>query len=71
MNRRQRRAHRPPDWLTKLVACPDCDSDITLGECGHIEVRHDDTCPWYTALHTARDRFGHTPPDTPHEGTPA
>ena len=55
MNRAQRRANgnRLPARITKLIACPDCDSDTTLGDCGHLEVRHDETCPWYTALKRA------------------
>jgi len=62
MNRRQRRANRPPARITKLVACPDCDSNITLSQCGHIEVQHDDTCVWFRAFKQAGGfgiRFGH------------
>lgn len=50
MNRRQRRASRIPARLAKLVGCPDCDSNIALSDCGHIEVQHDDSCPWFAAL---------------------
>ena len=64
MNRAQRRANgnRLPARITKLLACPDCDSDTTLSDCGHLEVRHDETCVWYTALKRAGGygiRFGH------------
>ena len=61
MNRRQRRANRPPARLAKRVACPDCNSDITLSDCGHLEVHHDETCPWYANLKAtggAGIRFG-------------
>lgn len=66
MNHRQPRANRLPAGITKVVACPDCDSDVTLGECGHIEIHHAETCPWYIALQAAGGlgiRFGHW--DTP------
>ena len=53
MNRRQRRHSRIPAGITKLVACPDCDSDITLGACGHLEIHHDETCTWYRAFKQA------------------
>lgn len=61
MNRRDRRAQRIPARLLKLAACPDCDSDVAVSDCGHIEVRHDDTCPWLAALEAAGGigvRFG-------------
>ncbi len=55
MNRRQRRtvAAGPPARITKLAACPDCSSNVTVGACGHLEVQHDATCPWYAALKRA------------------
>ncbi len=67
MNRRQRRTHRAPTQLAKLVACPDCASDITLSDCGHLEVHHDETCPWYANLKATGGigiRFGRHEGDT-------
>lgn len=71
MNRRQRRiqGHRgAAHHLLRAIRCPDCDSDVAVIEVApdtyRGEVRHDATCPWYTALKQAGGlgiRFGHTP----------
>jgi hypothetical protein len=38
--------------MLHAAACPDCDSDVTVIEdAPHVyraEVRHDDSCPWFT-----------------------
>ena len=40
------------------VRCPDCcnDARIRQDNCGmwHLDVLHDDTCPWFTAYRKAR-----------------
>jgi hypothetical protein len=58
MNRRQRRA--APDHLVHAIAasyvCPDCPADTELlNPSPHVwllEVRHDDTCPWFNQRRT-------------------
>lgn len=56
MNRARRRATgRAPAsvrWVADNYRCPDCLSDTTspvADQFGiwHIEVQHDDTCPWF------------------------
>ena len=60
MNRPQRRAAGQrqcvpglPD-LAQVVACPDCNADVTITEIApgvlDATVAHDDTCPWYGRL---------------------
>ncbi len=31
--------------LRKLFSCPDCNSEVSKGEDGFINVAHDDSCP--------------------------
>lgn len=63
MNRAERRKLPPP--LAALastlgaIRCPDCNNDTGLRQDAngmwHIDVLHDDTCPWYRA-HQAADQ---------------
>ncbi len=56
MNRRERRARVRFGHGDPLAAlkCPDCDSELTVVEVAprvlSAEVRHDDTCPWFSEL---------------------
>jgi hypothetical protein len=66
MNRKERRRWHGPRPIGRLryvqgtthplaaAMCPDCDSDVALIEAApgryRIEVRHDDTCPWFSEL---------------------
>lgn len=39
------------DEIVKIARCPDCDSEVCVGDIPpsgtiHVEVLHDDTCPW-------------------------
>lgn len=39
-----------PDEVVALYRCPDCDSDVTAvldGSVMHLNVAHDDSCPWH------------------------
>jgi len=51
----RRRARGPVARRTAIeraAQCPDCNSEVVTrwareGELTRLEVRHDDTCPWY------------------------
>lgn len=56
MNRAERR--KLPRALRDMdYRCPDCDNDTRIRQdnCGmwHLDVLHDDTCPWFTAYRKA------------------
>ncbi|OBJ00234.1 hypothetical protein A5624_08585 [Mycobacterium sp. 1482292.6] len=60
MNRadRRRTKRRPPlsvRWVAANYRCPDCLSETAQpvqdnAGVWHIEVRHDESCPWFTQL---------------------
>ncbi|WP_273734172.1 hypothetical protein [Mycolicibacterium septicum] len=61
MNRRARRAAGQRAGVGNVVACPDCNSEVTIVRLTtrvyRAEVRHDDSCPWFAAFQRGGD-FG-------------
>jgi hypothetical protein len=43
-----------PEALRRLLACPDCDSEVELvkveGIVIHVNIFHDDSCPWLRSI---------------------